>query len=174
MKHSRNIFLIGPMGAGKTTVGRQLARALDMDFYDSDHEIETRTGVDIPVIFEYEGEEGFRKRESSMLKELTGLEKIVLATGGGAILRSENRNFLQQNGYVVYLKCAVNRQLERTARDTHRPLLHCEDPRGRLEAMARIRNPLYQKCADSTIDTGALSSRTAVKQILKNFKQDTY
>ncbi len=158
------------MGAGKTTVGRQLARALGMDFHDSDWEIESRTGVDIPTIFEYEGEEGFRKRESEVIFELTKLDNIVLATGGGAILSVVNRQRLTENGFVVFLKCSVNRQMERTTRDNNRPLLNNDNPREKLELLNQIRDPLYAQCADSTIDTGSTSSKVAVKQILKKFK----
>lgn len=170
MKQSSNIFLIGPMGAGKTTVGKQLAKCLGIQFYDSDREIETRTGVDIPVVFEYEGEEGFRRRECSVLAELTQLDSIVLATGGGAILAPENRRCLRANGFVVYLRCMVDRQLERTLKDVHRPLLNTENPREKLEYLMQIRTPLYESCADYTVDTGRLSSRMAVKHILNIFQ----
>jgi shikimate kinase len=170
MRGSRNIYLIGPMGAGKTTIGRQLARHLDIDFYDSDWEIESRTGVDIPMIFEYEGEEGFRRRECAVLAELTRLSPIVLATGGGAILAAENRQRLEANGLVVYLRCSVNRQLERTMRDSNRPLLNRDHPREKLESLMNIRSPLYQSCADIVVDTGNLSSRMAVKKILETFQ----
>lgn len=162
--------MIGPMGAGKTTIGRQLARQLNIQFYDSDWEIESRTGVNIPMIFEYEGEAGFRKRESAMLAELTRLSPAVLATGGGAILSADNRKRLSENGFVVYLRCSVNRQLERTMRDTNRPLLSSAKPRDRLEGLMKIRGPLYQSCADMSVDTGSLSTRLAIKQILENFQ----
>ncbi|MGH8556612.1 MAG: shikimate kinase AroK [Methylococcales bacterium] len=169
MRGSRNIFLIGPMGAGKTTIGRQLARQLGFDFYDSDWEIEFRSGVEIPMIFEFEGEEGFRKRECAMLAELTPLSPIVLATGGGAILASENRRCLSENGLVVYLRCSVKRQLERTMRDNNRPLLK-DRPRDRLESLMKIRSPLYQSCADLIVDTGSFSNRMAIKRILEVFQ----
>ena len=170
MKQSNNIFLIGPMGAGKTTVGRQLAKCLSVQFYDSDREIEARTGVDIPVIFEYEGEDGFRQRERSILAELTQLDSVVLATGGGAILLPENRRCLTENGFVVYLRCMLDRQLERTSKDSHRPLLNTSNPRKKLQSLMRIRSPLYESCADYTVDTGRLSSRMATKQILNVFQ----
>ena len=118
-----NLFLIGPMGAGKTTVGKQLSEALGVEFVDSDHEIQRRTGVDIPTIFEYEGEEGFRNREQAVIAELTTREGIILATGGGAVLRDENRRHLASRGFVVYLRCTPEQQYERTRRDKNRPLL---------------------------------------------------
>ena len=158
------------MGAGKTTVGRQLAKYLDIQFFDSDREIENRTGVDIRMIFEYEGEEGFRRREQIILSELTQLNRIVLATGGGAILSPTNYENLKEFGYVVYLRCSVDRQLERTAKDNHRPLLNTENPREKLQDLMQIRSPLYEACADYIVDTGRLSSRMAVKQILKKFQ----
>ncbi len=170
MRGSRNIYLIGPMGAGKTTIGRQLARHLAIDFYDSDWEIESRTGVDIPMIFEYEGEEGFRRRECAIIAELTRLSPIVLATGGGAVLAAENRKRLGANGFVVYLRCAVSRQLERTMRDNNRPLLNQNHPREKLESLMKIRSPLYQSVADLIVDTSNLSSRMAIKRILEAFQ----
>lgn len=170
MRGTENIYLIGPMGAGKTTIGRLLARQLKLDFYDSDWEIESRTGVKIPMIFDYEGEEGFRKRESAMIAELTRLSPIVLATGGGAILSVENRQCLSENGFVAYLRCSVNRQLERTMRDNNRPLLNPDQPRARLENLMKERSPLYQSCSDITVDTGSLSSRMAIKRILDGFQ----
>lgn len=166
-----NIYLIGPMGAGKTTTGRQLAKALGLDFFDSDREIESLTGVDIPLIFEYEGEEGFRKREQQMIAALTLNSGIVLATGGGAVLRQENRQCLIDNGYVVFLECSVSRQLERTGRDQHRPLLNTENPRQRLESLMRVREPLYRSCADVVVDTGQANRRNVVKEIVVAFRQ---
>ncbi len=166
MKQSENIYLVGLMGAGKTTIGRQLARTLKLPFYDSDKAIEERTGVDIPTIFEFEGEEGFRNREQKMLVQLTELKGIVLATGGGAILREENRKLLTENGFVVYLHCDVDKLLDRTRRDSQRPLLNIEDPRERLETLFEQRQPLYAACADFTIDTGVLQSKDVVTQIL--------
>jgi shikimate kinase len=167
MRHNGNIFLIGPMGAGKTTIGRMLAKALGVVFFDSDKEIEQRTGVSIPMIFEYEGESGFRKRESEALGSLTQLNPVVLATGGGSILLPENREFLRRRGFVVYLQCGVEKQLERTHKDTNRPLLQTENPRARLEQLLALREPLYRSLAHFTVDTGQLSSRSAVRQILR-------
>ena len=139
MKDTNNIYLVGLMGAGKTTIGRALARSLSMPFYDSDKAIEDHTGVTIPTIFEYEGEEGFRVREQSAIEQLTRLDGIVLATGGGAIIKEQNRVALRQHGFVVYLQCSVDKILQRTRRDTKRPLLITENPRERLEALYKQR-----------------------------------
>lgn len=167
MKQSENIYLVGLMGAGKTTIGRQLARLLKLPFYDSDKAIEERTGVDIPTIFEFEGEEGFRNREQKMLAQLTEIKGIVMATGGGAILREDNRTLLMENGFVVYLHCEVDKLLERTRRDAQRPLLNTEDPHERLETLFAQRQPLYAASADFTIDTGIMQSKDVVTHILE-------
>lgn len=159
------------MGAGKTTIGRLLAKALGVNFVDSDKEIEQRTGVSIPMIFEYEGEAGFRKRESEVLCDLTQKRPIVLATGGGAVLALENRDYLRQRGFVVYLQCAVDKQLERTHKDSNRPLLKTENPRARLEELLQTRAPIYRALANFTIDTGVHSSRSAVRQILRAYNR---
>ncbi len=165
-----NIYLIGLMGAGKTTIGRQLAKALKLPFYDSDKAIEESTGVDIPTIFEFEGEEGFRDREQKMLQKLTQLQGIVLATGGGAILREDNRTLLKDNGYVVYLQCSVDRILERTRRDVQRPLLRTDNPKERVQQLFEQRQPLYVSCANFKIDTGVHKSKTVVNRILEEYK----
>jgi len=170
MTRSENIYLIGLMGAGKTTIGRQLAKALKVPFYDSDKAIEESTGVDIPTIFEFEGEEGFRDREQKMIQQLTEMHGIVLATGGGAILREQNRKALKEHGFIVYLQCSVDRILERTRRDTQRPLLQTDNPRERLENLFAQREPLYLACADYKIDTGAMQSKAAVNRILEQYK----
>jgi shikimate kinase len=169
MKQAENIYLIGLMGAGKTTIGRQLARALQLPFYDSDKAIEESTGVDIPTIFEFEGEEGFRNREQKMIQQLTALSGIVLATGGGAVLRTENRQCLQENGFVVYLYCSVDKILERTKRDTQRPLLKSDDPRARVEQLYAERESLYKSCANFEVNTGDLQSKSVVKAILRAY-----
>ncbi|HIP52509.1 MAG TPA: shikimate kinase, partial [Chromatiales bacterium] len=135
MKRPRNIFLIGPMGAGKTTIGRQLASAIGMAFKDSDQEIQQRTGVDIPTIFEFEGEAGFRKRERAVIDELTQAEGVVLATGGGVVLDEENRRNLASRGIVIYLYCSPEQQYQRTVRDKNRPLLQTENPLARLKEL---------------------------------------
>jgi shikimate kinase len=171
MKLNGNIFLIGPMGAGKTTIGRLLAKALGVVFVDSDKEIEQRTGVSIPMIFEYEGETGFRKRESDVLASLTQTCPIVLATGGGSVLLPANRDYLCERGFVVYLQCSVDKQMERTHKDTNRPLLKTENPRARLEELLAARDPLYRSLADFIVDTGHFSSRSAVRQILRAFNR---
>lgn len=159
------------MGAGKTTIGRLLAKNEGIKFYDSDKEIEQKTGVSIPMIFEYEGEAGFRRRESEVLAELTALSPIVLATGGGSVLMSENQQCLKSRGYVVYLLCPVEKQLERTGKDSNRPLLNTEDPRARLEALLNVRDPIYRSVADYIVDTGHNSSRNAVRLILKAYNR---
>jgi shikimate kinase len=148
-----SVFLIGPMGAGKSAVGRQLARMLKRRFHDADAEIEKRTGVDIPYIFEKEGEAGFRRREREIIEELTQLDDIVLATGGGAVLDPDNRVALASRGVVVYLVASVGQQLERTRASTHRPLLDTPDPAARLESLMKQRGPLYEGLAALTVDT---------------------
>lgn len=172
MKQTENIYLIGLMGAGKTTIGRQLASTLHVPFYDSDKAIEENTGVDISTIFEYEGEEGFRNREHSMLVRLTKIENIVLATGGGAILREQNRNLLKVNGFVVYLQCSINHILRRTRCYTQRPLLKTDDPRECIETLFKQRESFYLDCADFKIDTGSLPSKIVVDLIVKAYQQN--
>ncbi|AUT69737.1 shikimate kinase [Paraburkholderia hospita] len=161
-----NVFFVGLMGAGKTTVGRAVARRLDRPFFDSDHEIEVRTGARIPVIFELEGESGFREREAQVIADLTGRESIVLATGGGAVLRPENRDALRAHGIVVYLRANPHDLWLRTRRDKNRPLLQTEDPKGRLEALYEVRDPLYRECADFVIETGRPSVNGLVNMVL--------
>lgn len=149
----KSIFLVGPMGSGKTAVGRRLARLVGFRFVDSDAEIVSRTGVDIPYIFEKEGEEGFRARERDILDELTREPGVVLATGGGAILLPENRERLAARGHVVYLETSVAQQVERTRHGTHRPLLDTADPRKRLAELMQVREPLYRAVATVTVPT---------------------
>ena len=170
MKTPGSLFLTGPMGAGKSTIGRQLSRQLRMVFYDSDREIENRTGVDIPLIFELEGEQGFRKRERLVIDELTSLTNIVLATGGGAILDADNRKHLAERGLVIYLHASVNQQLARTKHDRNRPLLQTDDPRQRLEDLMRVRDPLYREIADLVIDTDGKRVMAVVNQIIRKLK----
>ena len=146
------VFLIGPMGAGKSTIGRRLAERLGLDFVDLDTAIEARTGVDIPRIFDIEGEAGFRRREAELLEELTAHHGIVLATGGGAVLDAANRQYLNQRGLVIYLRAGVATQLART-RNSQRPLLQGEDPEARLRSILETRAPLYESLADLGIDT---------------------
>jgi shikimate kinase len=150
----KNIYLIGLMGAGKSTVGRMLAKRLGKTFFDSDHEIEKRCGVKIPTIFEMEGEEGFRKREATVIKDLTQLADIVLATGGGSVLMPENRSFLHDNGYVIYLRANPHELWIRTRNDKGRPLLNTADPQKRFKELFEIRDPLYSSIAHQIIETG--------------------
>lgn len=166
MIKEQKIFLVGPMGAGKSTIGKQLAKSLGMDFVDSDREIERRTGADISLIFDVEGEAGFRRREKLVIDELAARPAVVLATGGGAILDRDNRRILSQRGTVIYLRCSVDQQLERTVHDRNRPLLQTENPRARLESLMQIRDPLYRETADLIIETDKRSVRTVVKMIL--------
>jgi shikimate kinase len=172
MKDRTNIFLVGLMGAGKTTVGRQLAKVLHKTFYDADHEIERRTGVNIPLIFEIEGETGFRKREEAVIEELTGLDNIVLATGGGAVLSPANRSHLKNRGMVIYLHGQPDHLHQRTRRDKNRPLLQTDDPRARLKALYVQRDPLYREVADWVEETGRESASFMVKRILARLALD--
>jgi shikimate kinase len=165
MLSKANIFLIGPMGSGKTAVGKHLARALKLTFYDSDAEIETRTGVDIPFIFEKEGEAGFRVREREVVEELTRIEHIVLATGGGVVLHADNRRVLAERGCVVYLKTSVYQQMERTRHSRHRPLLLDTDPRQKLDALMLEREPLYAEIADLTVSTDGRRVQTVAEDV---------
>ena len=171
MTSKTNIFLVGPMGAGKTSIGRQLAEALKMDFLDSDHEIEARSGATIPWIFDVEGEEGFRKREQAMIDELSQRQNIVLATGGGAVLSEINRQYLKSRGTVIYLSASIDQLLQRTYRDRNRPLLQTADPRAKLEELMQIRGPLYREVADIVVDTNHSSIRHTVNQIIKQLKK---
>ena len=170
MTSKPNLFLVGPMGAGKTSIGRQLAEALGMDFFDSDHEIEARSGATIPWIFDVEGEEGFRKREQTMIDELSQRQNIVLATGGGAVLSETSRNYLKTRGTVIYLSASIDLLLERTQRDRNRPLLQTENPRARLEELMQIREPLYREVADIVLETDNSSIRHTVNRIIKQLK----
>lgn len=164
-RHLRNLILVGMMGAGKTSLGRLLAKRLNRPFYDSDCEIERRTGVKIPVIFEIEGEAGFRNRESAALEDLTRLDGIVLATGGGAVLREHNRRLLRGRGTVVYLCATVDELWRRTCHDRNRPLLRTADPRATLAALLEERDPLYRAVAHFTVDTGGQGLRSLAHQI---------
>ena len=167
MAEKRNIFLIGPMGAGKSTIGRHLAQMLHLDFHDSDQEIEKRTGADIAWVFDVEGEEGFRKRETTVISDLSEMQGIVLATGGGSIQSKEIRNFLSARGFVVYLETTIDKQVARTQRDKRRPLLQVDDPREVLETLAKTRNPLYEEIADVVVKTDDQSAKVVANQIIE-------
>jgi len=163
--HGRSIFLIGLMGAGKTTIGRLLARHRHMEFIDSDHEIEARCGVSIPTIFEIEGEAGFRKRESCIIDELSRRPGIVLGTGGGAVLDPGNRERLKARGTVVYLRCHPEELYLRTRHDRNRPLLQTEDPLAKLNALYAQRHPLYMATADIVLESGRQSVHCLVRKL---------
>ena len=167
MKQPKNIFLVGPMGAGKSAVGRPLARLLHLDFMDSDNEIEARTGVDIPFIFEKEGEDGFRKREAKVIDDLTRKDGVVLATGGGAIVDPQNRNVLGARGLVVYLDTTVDQQLARTRKGRDRPLLENADPRQVLEDLMEQREALDREIADLVVATDGRKVKAVANEILE-------
>ncbi|MFI0472169.1 shikimate kinase AroK [Halomonas sp. HMF6819] len=171
MQDLPNLFLVGPMGAGKSTIGRLLAAELSRTFHDSDHVIQDRCGADIPWIFDVEGEPGFRLREVQMIDELTRLSGVVLATGGGAVLREENRRALRERGTVVYLLTTVEQQLKRTARDKNRPLLQRVDREQVLKDMFLLRDPLYRATSDITVRTDRRSPRAVVNDILRRARR---
>ena len=158
------------MGAGKSTIGRLLAKAVNFPFYDSDREIELRTGASIPLIFELEGESGFRDREQQVLESLCQEQNIVLATGGGAVLREENRQNFMRSGIVIYLNTSVEHQIARTSRDRNRPLLQTENPAQVLRELLEIRHPLYQQVADLIIETDERPPKYVVQEILNYLK----
>lgn len=166
MAEKRNVFLVGPMGAGKSTIGRHLADELHLEFFDSDQEIERRTGADIAWIFDLEGEDGFRKREETIIHDLTDKQGIVLATGGGSIVSNAVRNRLSARGIVVYLQTTIDKQVARTQRDKRRPLLQNDDPEKVLRALGEERNPLYEEVADYVIETDDQSARAVANQII--------
>jgi shikimate kinase len=166
-----NIFLIGPMGAGKTTTGKRLARTLDKQFIDSDREIELRTGATISLIFEIEGEAGFRAREAKLIAELAGYSNTVLSTGGGAILDLNNRKHLKSNGYVIYLRATIDKLLARAKPDKNRPLLHTDNPRAVLMELIEQRSPLYEQTADLIVDTDQRTARGVVNAILREIEK---
>jgi shikimate kinase len=171
MPKLNRVFLVGPMGAGKTTIGRLLAQQLRLEFIDSDKEIEDRTGADIPWIFDMEGEEGFRDREEQVIGELTCRDNIVLATGGGAVIRPENRNALGARGFVIYLHASIDQQVARTLRDRNRPLLQGDDPRAVLENLMEARDALYREIADFVVETGGSSPRSMAQSICRELAE---
>jgi 3-dehydroquinate synthase len=163
---SSNIFLVGLMGSGKTTIGRALAKKLNKRFVDADHEIEARTGATIPLIFEIEGEASFRQREADVIRDLTAEEGLVLATGGGAIMNPQSRAYLKSRGTVVYLRASVASILQRTSHDKSRPLLQTADPKARIEELSRERGPFYEEVAHIIIETGRPNVQSVVQNIL--------
>ena len=165
MSH-RNIILIGPMGSGKSTIGNIIARRLHREFQDSDHFIEERTGVDVARIFDVEGEQGFRERESNALNELLSENNRVIATGGGSVLRQQNQQLLKQKGYIVFLDTTVNQQMQRLQRDKKRPLLQTENPRERLESLLLERRPIYLDLADLAVKTDQRMARRLAADII--------
>jgi 3-dehydroquinate synthase len=166
-----NIFLVGLMGSGKTTMGRALAKRLNLRFVDADHELESRTGASITRIFEIEGEASFRQREADVISDLTQQQGIVLATGGGAILNQESRRSLRERGTVVYLRASVGSLVQRTSHDRQRPLLQTADPRARIEELMRQRAPLYEEVAHITVETGRPNVKSVVQNILVQLEQ---
>ena len=168
---AQNIFLVGLMGAGKSTIGKRLAESMGKKFIDSDHEIERRTGVSIPTIFDIEGEEGFSTRETAVIDELTQQRGIVLATGGGAILRPENRSFLSARGLVIYLNASVDQLHRRTRMDRNRPLLQTDDPRARLQSLFDERDVLYREVADLVTGTDERSVQQAIPELIHKIEQ---
>lgn len=166
-----NVFLIGPMGSGKTAVGKQLARLLHLHFYDSDAEIEHRTGVDIPYIFEREGEAGFREREREVIDSLTQLRDVIVATGGGAVLSPLNRDHLASRGRVVYLQTSVGQQLERTRHGRQRPLLFTENPERKLRELMAFRAPLYESIAAVIVCTDGRQVRAVADEVVQRLQE---
>lgn len=171
MSAKNNIYLVGMPGAGKTTVGRHLARRMQRSFVDADHEIEARTGVRIPLIFDIEGELGFRDRESRVIAELANESDLVVATGGGAVLRAENRAALKQGGTVVYLHVAPRLLFERTRLDPNRPLLQVADPMKKIEELFAERDPLYREVADIVINSVGGSINHLMKQVERELQK---
>ena len=168
---SINIFLIGPMATGKTTIGKKLAKETSKKFYDSDHEIKKNTGADIPLIFEIEGDAGFRDREMKIISKLVLLRNIVLSTGGGVVLLEENRKMLTDNGIIIYLKSSPKKIFDRTYGDKSRPLLQVEDRLGKIEEILEEREPLYSSLANEIINTDSFISKEIIHEILKKIKK---
>jgi len=173
MSLPKRVVLVGPMGAGKSTIGRLLAKELGYRFLDSDRIIEERCGANIPWIFDVEGEDGFRQRETAMLDELSNEVGTVLATGGGAVMRAENHGLLKKNAVVVYLKTSIDQQVERTRKDRNRPLLQNDDPEGVLRRLFAIRDPLYTELADIVMFTDRKSPRLVVRQLVNRINPKT-
>jgi shikimate kinase len=172
MKRPTKIYLIGPMGAGKSTIGKQLAASMGLEFIDSDNVIRERTGVDIATIFEYEGEKGFRKREAKIIEELTQRDNLVMATGGGAVTTPEVANNLASRGFVVYLHCSPEQQYERTIHDKARPLIQTDDPKATLESLMEVREPLYREFADLVVTTEKRSAASVTREVTQYFDEN--
>lgn len=166
MNPASNLILIGPMGAGKSTIGKRLAEQFGLAFFDLDHEIEARTGASVALIFELEGEQGFRRRETSQLAELLAGHDRLISTGGGTVLSAENRALIRASGFVVYLHTTVAQQLRRLERDRQRPMLAASDRRARLEELAHVRDPLYAEVADLDVAGENLSVANAAERIV--------
>jgi shikimate kinase len=178
-KLGRNIFLIGPMGSGKTTIGKRLAKSFGLEFYDCDQELERLTGASVSLIFDLEGEAGFRARETQLLRQLTAMKGVLIATGGGTVCNAENRRLLRSHGLVVYLKTSIENQLKRLDKDKSRPLLQTDDRLRRLGALAEVRNPLYDATADlvfsartSSVHATAMALRAAILERLDQLGQE--
>jgi len=167
---SSNVYLIGPMGSGKTTIGQRVAQLLGLEFLDCDHELEAQTGASVSLIFDIEGEEGFRERETKMLEILTRRTGVLVATGGGVVTRARNRELLRQSGLIVYLRTSVAQQLRRLGRDRSRPLLQTPDRRERLERLARQRNPLYQELADIEFPSQNRSTEASAQRLAERIR----
>ena len=164
------VYLVGPMGAGKTTIGKLLADELGLEVVDVDREIESRSGVDIPWIFDREGEAGFRIRETAALKELSQLDGVLISTGGGAVISAENRQIMMSTGTVIYLHTSVDEQVRRTSRDRKRPLLQNDDPRRVLSELMAIREPLYREIADVILDTDSRSPKLVAQDLIEQLR----
>ncbi|MBE9537445.1 MAG: shikimate kinase AroK [Proteobacteria bacterium] len=170
MPQLHRVFLVGPMGAGKTTIGKYLAQRLNLDFADTDSEIEKRTGADIPWIFDVEGEEGFRNREQQVVEEMTLWDNVLLATGGGVVVRPENRRVLGARGFVIYLHASVEEQVRRTHRDKRRPLLQDGDPEEVLRTLMMQRDEYYREIADHVITTDDYSPRMVAQRLVRELQ----
>lgn len=170
MPNNQNIFLVGPMGVGKTTIGRLLSKRLNRPFYDSDRVVEERTGADIPWIFDVEGEAGFRRREEAVCAELADSSGAVIATGGGIVLNAKNRQAIRRSGFVVYLTASVDQLVERTSKDNRRPLLQTDNPRAVVETLIQMRDPLYREVADIQICTDAITMKQVCAKILEVYE----
>ena len=170
MKKQRNIFLVGPMGVGKTTLGKYIAKSMQRDFFDTDQEIEARTGVDVAWIFDVEGEKGFRIRESEVIDELSQMSNIVLATGGGAVTTVENRGYLTSRGIVFYLRATIAEQVQRTLKDKRRPLLQTENRQQRIIDLDSVRHKLYTEVADFIVDTDGRSVKEVANEVMQHLQ----